>query len=75
MDRHVIANIGAELGALEHLRLIGWAGIATLAVGVLLLSAHGGHDIEQLDRRAVGHAHRAYAQNPWAYALWLTEMP
>jgi drug/metabolite transporter (DMT)-like permease len=40
----------------EHLSLRGWAGIVTLGVGVLLLSARGGRDIMQLDRRAVGFA-------------------
>ena len=40
----------------EHLSLRGWTGIVTLGVGVLLLSARGGRDIMQLDRRAVGFA-------------------
>jgi drug/metabolite transporter (DMT)-like permease len=40
----------------EHLSLLGWTGIVTLGVGVLLLSARGGRDIMQLDRRAVGFA-------------------
>ena len=40
----------------EHLSLLGWTGIVTLGVGVLLLSACGGRDIMQLDRRAVGFA-------------------
>jgi len=30
--------------------------IVTPGVGALLLSARGGHDIMQLDRRAVGYA-------------------
>ncbi|MGA8693724.1 MAG: EamA family transporter [Xanthobacteraceae bacterium] len=71
----------------EHLSLLGWSGIATLAAGVLLLSARGGHDIVQLDRRAVGYALLtalticAYSvtdgigvrlsRNPLAYVLWL----
>lgn len=58
-----------------------------LGVGVLLLSAHGGRDIMQLDRRAVGYALLtalticAYSvtdgigarlsQNPQSYVLWL----
>ena len=40
----------------EKLSLIGWAGIAALAVGVLLLSARGGRDLVKVDRRAVGFA-------------------
>lgn len=40
----------------EHLSLRGWSGIVTLGAGVLLLSARGGHDVMQLDRRAVGYA-------------------
>jgi len=40
----------------EHLTQLGWSGIATLATGVLFLSARGGRDIVQLDRRAVGYA-------------------
>jgi len=38
----------------EQLSLRGWTGIVTLGVGVLLLSARGGGDIMQLDRRAGG---------------------
>lgn len=34
----------------------GWAGIALLAFGVLLLSVHGGRDLARLDRRAVACA-------------------
>jgi drug/metabolite transporter (DMT)-like permease len=71
----------------EHLSLLGWSGIVTLAAGVLLLAARGGHDIVQLDRRAVGYALLtalticAYSvtdgigvrlsRNPLAYVLWL----
>jgi drug/metabolite transporter (DMT)-like permease len=71
----------------EHLSLLGWSGIATLAAGVLLLSARGGRGIAQLDRRAVGYALLtalticAYSitdgigvrlsRNPPAYVLWL----
>ena len=40
----------------EKLSLIGWAGIAALAAGVLLLSARGGRDLVKIDRRAVGFA-------------------
>ena len=71
----------------EHLNLLGWSGIVTLAVGVLLLSARGGRGVVQLDRRSVRYALLtalticAYSitdgigvrlsQNPPAYALWL----
>lgn len=71
----------------EQLSLRGWSGIVTLGVGVLLLSARGGRDIMQLDRRAVGYALLtalaicAYSvtdgigarvsQNPQSYVLWL----
>jgi drug/metabolite transporter (DMT)-like permease len=71
----------------EHLSVRGWSGIVTLGAGVLLLSARGGHDVMQLDRRAVGYALLtalaicAYSvtdgigarvsQNPRAYVLWL----
>jgi drug/metabolite transporter (DMT)-like permease len=40
----------------EHLSALGWAGIAALAAGVLLLSARGGSGLGYLDRRAVGYA-------------------
>jgi drug/metabolite transporter (DMT)-like permease len=66
---------------------LGWAGIVTLAAGVLLLSARGGRNVVALDRRAVGYALLtaltvcAYSltdgigarasQNPLSYVLWL----
>jgi drug/metabolite transporter (DMT)-like permease len=40
----------------ENLELLGWLGIVTLAVGVLLLSSRGGRAIAHLDRRAVAYA-------------------
>jgi drug/metabolite transporter (DMT)-like permease len=71
----------------ERLSLRGWIGIVTLGAGVLLLSARGGREIMQLDRRAVGYALLtalaicAYSvtdgigarvsQNPQSYVLWL----
>jgi drug/metabolite transporter (DMT)-like permease len=71
----------------EYLNLLGWIGIVTLAAGVLLLSARGGRDIVQLDRRAVGYALLtalticAYSvtdgigarlsRNPLGYVQWL----
>jgi len=71
----------------ERLNLSGWSGIATLAAGVLLLSARGGRDLARLDRRSVGYALLtalticAYtvtdgigvrlSLNPQAYVAWL----
>jgi drug/metabolite transporter (DMT)-like permease len=71
----------------EHLSLLGWSGIVTIAAGVLLLSARGGRGIAQLDRRAVGYALLTalticvylitdgigvrLSRNPPAYVLWL----
>jgi len=40
----------------EQLRFVGWLGIATLAFGVLLLSARGGRELAHIDKRAVGFA-------------------
>lgn len=40
----------------ERPALLGWLGIVLLAAGVLLLSLHGGRDLQRLDRRAVGFA-------------------
>jgi drug/metabolite transporter (DMT)-like permease len=72
----------------EHLNLQAWSGIATLATGVLLLSARGGKELAHLDRRSVGYALLtalsicAYSVtdgtgtrlslNPLAYVLWLS---
>ena len=40
----------------EHLNRLAWGGIATLAAGVLLLSARGGRELPHLDRRSVRYA-------------------
>jgi drug/metabolite transporter (DMT)-like permease len=40
----------------EYPGLFGWAGVAVLAAGVLLLSLRGGRDLMRLDRRAIGFA-------------------
>jgi drug/metabolite transporter (DMT)-like permease len=40
----------------EYIGLLGWAGIAVLAAGVLLLSLRGSRDLANLDRRAIGFA-------------------
>jgi drug/metabolite transporter (DMT)-like permease len=71
----------------EELSVASWIGIATLAIGVLLLSARGGRDLATIDRRAVGFAFLtalticAYSiidgigarisLNPQSYVLWL----
>jgi drug/metabolite transporter (DMT)-like permease len=77
---------GSALLIGEQLSLFGWAGIAVLAAGVLLLSARGGR-IVQLERRAVGYAlftgltvcayslidgmGARLSQNPQAYVAWV----
>jgi drug/metabolite transporter (DMT)-like permease len=71
----------------ETLSLIGWIGILALVAGVLLLSARGGRELAQIDRRAVGFAvftalticaysvvdgiGARLSANPNAYSLWL----
>src|SRR5215472_14224371 len=40
----------------EKLSLIGWMGIVALVAGVLSLSARGGRELAEVDRRAVGFA-------------------
>ena len=71
----------------EKLSLIGWAGILALVVGVLLLSARGGRELAEIDRRAIGFAlftalticaysvvdgvGARHSSNPNAYSLWL----
>jgi drug/metabolite transporter (DMT)-like permease len=71
----------------EKLSLIGWTGILSLVAGVLLLSARGGRELAEVDRRAVGFAlftalticaysvvdgiGARLSANPNAYSLWL----
>jgi drug/metabolite transporter (DMT)-like permease len=71
----------------EKLSLIGWTGILALVVGVLLLSARGGRELAEIDRRAIGFAlftalticaysvvdgiGARHSSNPNAYSLWL----
>jgi drug/metabolite transporter (DMT)-like permease len=71
----------------ERLSAVGWAGILALVAGVLLLSARGGREFAQIDRRAIGFAlftamticaysvvdgvGARLAANPNAYSLWL----
>jgi len=71
----------------EKLSIVGWAGILALVIGVLLLSARGGRELAEIDRRAIGFAlftalticaysvvdgvGARLAVNPNAYSLWL----
>lgn len=71
----------------EQLSPVGWTGILALVAGVLLLSARGGRELTQIDRRAVGFAlftalticaysvvdgvGARLSGNPNAYSLWL----
>ena len=71
----------------EKLNLVGWGGIVALVAGVFLLSAHGGRELTNIDRRAVGFAlitaltictysvvdgiGARLSTNPNAYSLWL----
>lgn len=71
----------------EKLSLIGWTGILLLVAGVLLLSARGGRELAEVDRRAIGFAlftalticaysvvdgiGARLSANPNAYSLWL----
>jgi drug/metabolite transporter (DMT)-like permease len=71
----------------EKLSLIGWTGILSLVAGVLLLSARGGRELAEVDRRAIGFAlftalticaysvvdgiGARLSTNPNAYSLWL----
>jgi drug/metabolite transporter (DMT)-like permease len=71
----------------EQLSPLGWDGIVALVAGVFLLSARGGRELTQIDRRAVGFAlftalticaysvvdgiGARLSANPNAYSLWL----
>jgi drug/metabolite transporter (DMT)-like permease len=71
----------------EKLSGIGWVGILALVAGVLLLSARGGRELAQVDRRAIGFAFftaltvcsysvvdgvgARLSANPNAYSAWL----
>jgi drug/metabolite transporter (DMT)-like permease len=71
----------------EKLSLLGWAGIVVLVAGVFLLSARGGREFTQFDRRAVGFAlltaltictysvvdgiGARLSANPNAYTMWM----
>jgi drug/metabolite transporter (DMT)-like permease len=71
----------------EKLSLVGWTGILSLVAGVLLLSARGGRELAEVDRRAIGFAlftalticaysvvdgiGARLSANPNAYSVWL----
>jgi drug/metabolite transporter (DMT)-like permease len=71
----------------EKLSLTGWTGIFSLVAGVLLLSARGGRELAEVDRRAIGFAlftalticaysvvdgiGARLSANPNAYSVWL----
>jgi len=71
----------------EKLSTVGWSGILAIVAGVLLLSARGGRDLAEIDRRAIGFAlftalticaysvvdgiGARLSGNPNAYSLWL----
>jgi len=71
----------------ERLSSVGWIGILVLVAGVLLLSARGGRELTQIDRRTVSFAvftalticaysvvdgiGARLSTNPNAYSLWL----
>jgi len=71
----------------EQLSALGWMGIIVLVAGVLLLSAHGGRQLAEIDRRAIGFAlftalticaysvvdgiGARLSANPNAYSVWL----
>ncbi len=52
----LMTALAATLWVGERLGPLGWAGIALLGGGVLLLSLRGGSDLATLNRRAVGFA-------------------
>ena len=71
----------------EKLSALGWTGIVALVAGVLLLSAHGGRHLAEIDRRAIGFAlftalticaysvvdgiGARLSANPNGYSVWL----
>ena len=71
----------------EQLSALGWMGIIVLVAGVLLLSAHGGRQLAEIDRRAIGFAlftalticaysvvdgiGARLSANPNGYSVWL----
>jgi drug/metabolite transporter (DMT)-like permease len=71
----------------EKLSALGWMGVVVLVVGVLLLSARGGRELAEVDRRAIGFAlftalticaysvvdgiGARLSANPNGYSVWL----
>ena len=71
----------------EKLSALGWTGIVALVAGVLLLSARGGRQLAEIDRRAIGFAlftalticaysvvdgiGARLSANPNGYSVWL----
>lgn len=71
----------------ENLSIVGWAGIVALVTGVFMLSARGGRDLANIDKRAIGFAlftavticiysivdgiGGRLSANPNAYSAWL----
>jgi drug/metabolite transporter (DMT)-like permease len=71
----------------EKLSALGWTGIVALVAGVLLLSARGGRQLAEIDRRAIGFAlftalticaysvvdgiGARLSENPNGYSVWL----
>jgi drug/metabolite transporter (DMT)-like permease len=71
----------------EKLSALGWMGIVVLVAGVLLLSARGGRELAEVDRRAIGFAlftalticaysvvdgiGARLSANPNGYSVWL----
>lgn len=71
----------------EKLSALGWMGVVVLVVGVLLLSARGGRELAEIDRRAIGFAlftalticaysvvdgiGARLSANPNGYSVWL----
>ena len=71
----------------EKLSVLGWMGIVALVAGVLLLSARGGRQLAEIDRRAIGFAlftalticaysvvdgiGARLSANPNGYSVWL----
>ena len=71
----------------EKLSALGWMGIVALVAGVLLLSARGGRQLAEIDRRAIGFAlftalticaysvvdgiGARLSENPNGYSVWL----
>jgi drug/metabolite transporter (DMT)-like permease len=71
----------------EQLSALGWMGIVVLVAGVLLLSARGGRELAEIDRRAIGFAlftalticaysvvdgiGARLSANPNGYSVWL----